>query len=213
MRGRRCGERLDPAPPSPCGEGAGLASHLLQPAQDAAEARFRAIVGRLASRRGAVVDALPGTYVRGTAKAYADALGPGIDQALRARGYLPPPAGRWSDLWSKAPYRFAYAIRETYEGTYLGTENRLTRIDALLLLSGPGGATWQTSPNARTIVPVRGMPSYLASRLALGSGRVDEAERILYEDAFAHICDRFRGGLANLPGCGKPPATSGAENR
>lgn len=207
LAGRATREADPSAAFSLCSGGADLAVHLPAADRDAAVARFREIVAGLAARRGVGIVASPGVYVRGTAAGYEKALHDEIVGILRSKGYLPPPPSRWSELWTNAPYRFTYTIRETYEGTYLGTQNRLTRIDAALVLSGPGGETWRTSPNARTVVPVPGMPSYLADRLALGQDRVDEADRILYEDAFARIREKFRGGLAGLPAC---PASSTA---
>lgn len=184
-----------------CVDAADLSIHLPPADHDAAVRRFRDIAARLVARRGAAIDIAPGVYVRGTRQGYDHALHGPIVEVLRAKGYLPPPPSRWVELWANAPYRFAYQVRETYEGSYLETQNRLTRIVTTLALSGPGVEGWKTTPSVRTIVPVRGMPSYLASRLALSLDRMDEAERILYEDAFAQIRDRFRGGLANLPAC------------
>ncbi|OJW18725.1 MAG: hypothetical protein BGO49_23695 [Planctomycetales bacterium 71-10] len=199
-REARAGREPDPSTAfGVCVDAADLSIHLPPADHDAAVRRFRDIAARLVARRGTVLDVAPGTYVRGTKASYDKALHAFIVETLRVKGYLPPSPSRWADLWASAPYRFAYEIRETYEGSYLETQNRLTRIVATLMLSGPGVAAWKTAPSARTVVPVRGMPSYLASRLALSLDRVDEAERILYEDAFAQIRDKFRGGLANLP--------------
>jgi hypothetical protein len=184
-----------------CGDAADLAVQLPGAERDAAIARFRDIAAQLVARRGVTIVAAPSVYVRGTPAGYQKALHPLIVAALRAKGYLPPSPSRWSELWATAPYRFSHAIRESFQGSYLGTQNRLTRIDATLTLAGPGGETWKTAPNARTTVPAGGMSSFVASRLALTNDRVDEAERVLYEDAFAQILEKFRGGLATLPTC------------
>ncbi|KAJ3059802.1 hypothetical protein HK102_009816, partial [Quaeritorhiza haematococci] len=77
--------------------------------------------------------------------------------------------------------------------------NRLTRIEARLTLVDRGRESWSTQPNARTIVPVPNLPSYLAGRLALSQDRSEEAERRLYDNAFSQIRDRFRHGLEIMP--------------
>ncbi|WP_165243837.1 hypothetical protein [Paludisphaera soli] len=183
-----------------CGEGADLAIHLPPPDQEAAQARLRDIVAALVGRSGVVVESAPGEYVVGTPAGYDQTFRPQAVEALRAKGYLPPPkTSRWSDLWSAAPYRFVYTIRERYEGTYLGTQNRLARIEARLTLVDRGRESWSTQPNARTIVPVPNLPSYLAGRLALSQDRNEEAERRLYDNALSQIRDRFRHALAIIP--------------
>lgn len=184
-----------------CVDAADLSVHLSPADHDAAVRRFRGIAARLVALRGVALEVAPGVYALGTKASYDKVLHSPIVETLRTKGYLPPSTSRWADLWASAPYRFAYEIRETYEGSYLETQNRLSRIVATLMLSGPQGEVWRTAPGARTVVPVRGMPSYLASRLALSFDRLAEAERILYEDAFAQIREKFRGSLANLPAC------------
>ncbi|WP_337176852.1 hypothetical protein [Paludisphaera sp.] len=200
-RAERAGREADPSAAfAICVDAASLAAHLPSAERDAAVARFRDIAAGLVARRGVNINAAPGVYVRGTAAGYEKALRAAIAEALAARGYLPPDS-RWADLWTNAPYRFSHAIEERHEGSYLGTQNRLARIVATLSLAGPGGEIWKTAPNARTLVPAPGMSPYVSSRLALTSGRVDEAERVLYEDAFGHIVEKIRGALATLPTC------------
>ncbi|MDG3005673.1 hypothetical protein [Paludisphaera mucosa] len=185
-----------------CGEGADLAGHLSQPDRGLALERFRTIAANLVDRRGVAIDVVPGAYILGTPAGYERAFQAMIVEALRSKGYLAPPAtARWRDLWSNPPYRFGYAIRESQEGTYLGTQNRLSRIEVQLALHDRGREIFKTTPHARTIVPVPGLPSYLAGRLALSQDRVDEAEKMLYDDAFSQVRDKFQHSLANLPAC------------
>ena len=180
--------------------GADLAIHLPQPHQNEALRRLRDSVAGLISRRGVLVEAEPGEYVAGTPESYEKVFHPMAVEALAARGFLPRAASsRWKDLWASSPYRFSYAIRESREGIYLGTQNRLTRIEARLAFHAHGREIWKTSPQARTHVPVRNLSSYLASRLALSQNRNDEAEKILYDDAFSQIRDRLSFSLNTLP--------------
>ncbi len=181
-----------------CEKAVDLAVQLPSPAREAAVDRFKAIAKRLAARRGAALTVESGVHVRDASARYDEALHGPLVAALRSRGYLPPRA-RWSELWTNPPYRLSLAIRESFEGTYLQTQNRLTRIDAALTLTGPGGELWRTVPNARSGLDTHGASSFTVSRLALTDGRSDEAERLLYEDAFSRIRDKILNALSNLP--------------
>lgn len=185
-----------------CVEGGDLAIHLPQPDQNAARNRFQAIASSLVERFGVVVEAEPGEFVLGTPAGYEKAFEPPAVEALREKGYLPPPKStRWRELWSRAPYRFSYRILERFEAAYLSTQNRTSRIEAKLSLHERGREIWTTAPNAHTRVPVPNMASYLAGRLALSQNRGDEAEKVLYDDAFSQIFQRFQHGLLILPAC------------
>ncbi|WP_165074513.1 paraquat-inducible protein A [Paludisphaera rhizosphaerae] len=192
-----------------CRDGDDLALHLPSPARKPAQDRFRAIVAALVDRCGAAIDEAPGEFVVGAKAGYDRIFRPMILETLRLKGYLPPPTEpRWADLWTNPPYRFTFAVRERHEGTYLGTQNRLSRIEARLSLTDRGREIWMTAPNARTIVPVPNLPSYLAGRLALSQDRVEEAEKLLHDNAFSQIRDRFQLSLKNLPD--RPGAASTA---
>ena len=51
---------------------------------------------------------------------------------------------------------------------------------------------WQTSPTARSTVPLPKLPAYLSSRLAISPERSEEFERLLYDNARGQIDDKFR---------------------
>lgn len=183
-----------------CRDGDELAVHLAPTDRRPAQDRFRGIAASLVDRCGVAIDEAPGEFVVGVKAGYDRAFRPLILETLRQKGYLPPAADpRWADLWTNPPYRFNYAVRERQEGTYLGTQNRLSRIETRLSLTDRGREIWATTPNARTIVPVPNLPSYLAGRLALSQDRVEEAEKMLHDNAFALMRDRFQLSLKNLP--------------
>lgn len=207
LAGRATADRDPSAALALCGEAADLAVHLPHPDREQAESRLASIVASLVERRGVVIEAAPAAYVRGTAAGYERAFGPMAAEGLRERGYLPPPkTARWGDLWARAPYTFVYQITERHEGSYLGTENRLARIEVRLSLRDWGREVWATAPNARTIVPLPNLSSYLSGRLALNQSRSDEAEKLLYENALEQIQERFRQGLKIVP---TPPGSAG----
>ena len=74
------------------------------------------------------------------------------------------------------PFRLVLELNESFEGNYMASENRLTRIDAHLRLFAHGQEVWQTTPTARTAVPLPSLPAYLSTRLALSTTRLDEIE-------------------------------------
>ncbi len=54
------------------------------------------------------------------------------------------------------------------------SENRLTRIDTHLTLFLRGKEIWQTTPTARTVVPLPNLPAYLSARVAISPARIEE---------------------------------------
>ena len=108
----------------------------------------------------------------------------------------------WRDRWSRAPYRFNLEVNERQEGNYLASENRLTRIDTHLKLFYRGMEIWQATPTARTTVPLPGLPGYFSARVALSSARIEEFERLLYDNARSQIDEKFAFALSHMPKCG-----------
>ena len=132
---------------------------------------------------------------------------PALVKGLKARGYLPQPdASPWKDRWSRAPYRFSLEVNEQLEGNYLASENRLTRIDTRLKLVKHGIEIWNTTPTARTKVPLPNLPGYFSARVALSPARIAEFERLLYENARGQIDEKFAFALSHMPQCGQPAA-------
>jgi len=129
---------------------------------------------------------------------------PALIKGLKVKGYLPQPeASLWRDRWSRAPYRFSLEVNEQLEGNYVASENRLTRIDAHLKLSHRGMEIWQTTPTARTKVPLPNLPGYFSAGVALSPARIEEFERLLYNNARSQIDEKFAFALSHMPECGQ----------
>jgi len=178
-------------------------SQLPAPEQPKALERIDALVIPLIERRGAVIEFLS----EGTADESswcATTMKPEMIQALEDKGYLPSTsASRWDEVWARAPFRLSLATREHREGSYLSTQNRLTRVEAQLELSHRGRVLWKSTPNARTSVPARGLSSFVSSRLALSRNRSPEVEDLLRDDARHQLIPKLQGALHSLPA---PPA-------
>jgi hypothetical protein len=185
-----------------CSAAAAIAIHLAPDDKQAVMRRLGAIVLPLIESRGAVIDRPAGDFVFGTEAGYDKALRPAMIKALDDKGYLPPaPNSPWRDDWKRAPYRLSISLHEHQEGNYLSTQNRLTRIEARVVFSRLGVEIWKTSPNAKTKVPLPSFPSFLSTRLALNSERLNDVEKLLYDNARDGIADRFKAALGGLPGC------------
>lgn len=171
------------------------------PKADQAKAleRIDSVIVPLIEKWGAAID-FPTDEDDGRPPWYKEAAKPEMVQALEAKGYLPAArASRWDDVWSRAPFRLSLTIRESWMGTYLDSQNRLSRVEAHLSLTDHGREVWKASPNARTNVPARGMSSFAASRLALSRDRSPEVETLLRDDARRQIIPRIQAALKSLP--------------
>ncbi len=104
-------------------------------------------------------------------------------------------------MWAKALYHLRFDVSERLEGSYLSSENRLTRIEARLTLMSRDVVIWQTIPTSRTSVPLPGRSAYISGRLAANRARSEEFERMFYEDARGHIEEKFGYALSNMPRC------------
>jgi len=178
-------------------------AQLPPPERTAALERIDSVVVPLIERWGVAID-FPSDEGANGSSWYAATMKPEMIQALEAKGYLPSTrASRWDDAWARAPYRLRLSIVEHQGGTYLDSQNRLTRVEAQLALSLRDREIWKTSPNARTSVPARGMSSFAASRLALSRDRSPEVEALLRDDARRQIITKLQGSLKALP---SPPS-------
>ncbi|QEH33490.1 hypothetical protein OJF2_19920 [Aquisphaera giovannonii] len=168
-----------------------------------ADALFRSLI----EVHGIVVSPLHGELLQGSLAKYEGETLPALNRGLRARRYLPrvdPPG--WVLPWSAAPYRLDIEIKESREGNYLSSQNRLTRIYARVRLYRQGREAWQATPTARTTVPLTKLPAYYASRIALSPDRIDEFELLLYNDARTMIGDRLNFAIQNMPPCEDRPS-------
>ena len=129
--------------------------------------------------------------------------------ALRKAGYLPrPTTPSWDDLWSTlAPCHLTVEVRERQDDTYLQSLNRLSQLESSVTLSVRGQKVWHETHNARTQIPMPGLSAYQASRLAVGSHRSPEFERLLYENARANLIDRLGATSGTCPHV-EPPAST-----
>jgi len=160
------------------------------------------LVGRLLATHGVVVESPQGAFVYGSQESYITSMLPTLLKSLEKKGYLPyRPTSPWASLWTKALYHLQFAVTERLGDTYLSSDNRLTHIESRLTLTSRNVLIWQTTPTARTTVPLPGLPAYLSGHLAAKRDRSEEIERLLYQNARDHIEERFGYALSNMPGC------------
>jgi hypothetical protein len=123
-----------------------------------------------------------------------------LTKALEAKNYLPyRSSSPWRESWSHALYHFRLDVSERFEGNYLLTENRLTRIEVRLELTSRGDLIWHTTPRVTTKVPLPKLTAIQARTLAASIKRAQESEQILYENARGQIDARFEIALGNIP--------------
>lgn len=175
--------------------------------------RATALARRMIERHGAIVEPVRGQFAVGTPESYAEQLGPAFREGLRAHGYLvPDPQTAWPKLWAEhAPFRIALEVVERQDDPYFQSPNRLTSIQGKLEVRRGPVSLWHDRPNARTQVPVPGLPALQASRLAVSAHRSPDLERFLYDNARSVLKDRLGLSLRNLPAGPAPEAPSTAE--
>lgn len=178
------------------------------------QARATDLARRVIARHGAIVEPVRGQFAVGTSESYATQLAPAFRDGLRAHGYLPQPVETvWPELWKEnAPFRMEFDVVERQEDTYLQSPNRLTFVSGTLRMLRAGHELWHDTPNARTQVPVPGLPALQASRAAVSAHRSPEIERLLYDNARAVLKDRLGLSLRNLPAgpAPEPPGSTAA---
>jgi hypothetical protein len=184
-----------------CEQIAGLFDHLGPAKQTEARSQTEALVKSLLMARGIKVEPPQGRFVFGSTS-YVSELLPALTRALEAKGYLPGrESSPWRYLWSQARFHARLEVSETLEGSYLSSPNRLTRIEARLTLSDRSELIWQTSPVARSQVPLPRLPAYLANRVATSPQRSEEFERLLYDSARNQVDEKFAYALQTMPTC------------
>jgi hypothetical protein len=161
------------------------------------------IVVQLISRHGVNIDPPQGHFVFGT-QSYLSSIVPTVTKAFEAKGYLPYRSGsHWKEEWSHARFHASIIVSEKLEGNYLSSANRLSRIEVRLTVSSAAGGAllFQTSPTARSTVPLPKLPMYLSNRLAMSGERTEELEKLLYDDARGQIDGKLSYSLSNMPEC------------
>ena len=179
------------------------AAGLADPARKPIQAEARDLAERIIAQHGVIVEPATGTFTLGTSKSYSAMLSPLLVSALIKRRYLPRTAATpWDDLWpSRAPFRVTLVITENQDDTYLTTTNRVTRLDSKLSLMSGRRTIWSEAPNARTEVPLPGLPAMQASRLASSDHRSADFEELLYKNARDNLMGRLGINLQTLPEC------------
>ena len=176
-----------------------LLGHLSKSNQPRLREEAEALVTELLQKGGIVVVVPQGRFVYGSSS-YMSELLPLLDQALESRGFLPPrESSPFRDLWRHAIFQIRLAVQEIQEGTYLSSQNRLTLIHAELALTSGKRQLWQSTPRARSAEPLPNLPANLARSIAVSPKRLEEFEKLLYENARDQIVQRFRTALANMP--------------
>ncbi|MFO0892397.1 MAG: hypothetical protein U0790_25060 [Isosphaeraceae bacterium] len=189
-----------------CESARALVAHLPDSDRSAIRSRLDAIVDRLVLTRGIVVEQIPGQRPDHRPGGDGTWSLPFLDRALMSRGYLPrPDSSSWRDRWAGSPFRLILQINERPDGKYLTSENRLTRIDARLILERHGRQVWVATPSARTPVPLPNLSAYLSGQIALSSRRSDDFEKMLYDHVRTSIDEKLATALSRMPAWSPDP--------
>jgi hypothetical protein len=168
--------------------------------RDAIWSKSEALARSLIARYGATIETPRGVFVLGSQESYVAGLLPLMVTALATKGYLPyREASPWRKGWEHASYRLQLEITERLQGNYLSSENRMTQIEAHLKLVLGGKVVWQSTPTARTTVPLPNLSALASSRIAVGGQRSDEVEQLLYKDARDQIDGKVGFFLRTMP--------------
>jgi len=185
-----------------CDQSATLIKHLAPTASARARRDAEDFISQLVIRHGVSIELPDGEFTFGSQSAYVKEFLPILVHGLEAKGYLPyRESSPWKAMWDRAQYRVHLRVVEQLEGNYLSSANRLTRIVAQLTLTSRGQVKWQTSPTARSTIPLPKLSAMLAGRVAASDHRSEEFERMLYADARGHIDEKFGFALSNMPAC------------
>jgi hypothetical protein len=185
-----------------CERAARLLAHIPQPERATAWDRAEKMVTQLLGKCGVQIETPRGRFVIGSVESYLDEVLPLLVTGLEAKGYLPyRGTSPWHDLWKHARYQMELELSEQFEGNYLSSENRLTRLEAHLTLTAGGKLAWQITPTARTTVPLPNLPAFVSGRLAAGASRSAEVEQLLYRDARTQIEGKVGNALRSMPDC------------
>lgn len=160
------------------------------------------LVLSIVQRIGVVIEPARGQFSLGTSLTYDAKLRPPLVALLQRRGFLlPKPKSPWNGLWeSHAPTRVTIDVSERWEGSYLESMNRLSILDLRMVLSRRGTTLWKVGPLiTRTQVPLPRMNAYQASRVGMGGERSDSFERLLYDNAWTLLLERFSTTIQNPP--------------
>ena len=161
----------------------------------------RTLAERIIVQNGTVVSPFQGQFTYGSNASYQERIRSALLTVLRERGYLlKPGSSPWDDLWvAKSPYQVTISLNELQNDVYLQSPNRLSHIEGRLLMSFQGRQVWSEVFKGTTQVPLPHLSAYQGSRLAVSDRRSPEFERVLYDDAFETMFDRYLVSLRHLP--------------
>ncbi len=181
----------------------GLADHIAPEKGAAVRTATESLVKQLIAKHGVIIEQPQGHFVFGV-QSYVSQIVPSVTKAFESKGYLPyRPSAHWQNEWKQAKYHASIVVSEQLEGNYLSSANRLTRIEVRLTVrsTDQGAPVFQTSPTARSTVPLPNLPMYLSNRLAMSGERTEGLEKLLYDDARGKIDGKLAYSLSNMPEC------------
>jgi hypothetical protein len=185
-----------------CERIAKLLPHLPPDAQAEVRRETEALVFRLIETHGVALETTQGHFEFGTLETYRGKLLAMLTRGLENKGYLPyRESSPWKSAWQKSRYNLRLEVSERLFGNYFSSQNRLTRIEAHLILRSPQKVVWETRPTAQTKTPLPGLTAFDSSRLAVNPARLEEFERRLYENARGQIDEKFGQALSFMPAC------------
>jgi hypothetical protein len=163
----------------------------------------RGLASRLVRERGVVYElSSGGTFLEhGDGEDHLNRFKPILGTHLVAHRYLPRrDESVLRDLWDEvAPFRLTVLVAESRPGTYMNSALRTVRIDATLELLRGEDMLWRNRAIGQTRAPSPRMTAF-QSRILASARKSDPAlERILYDDAIAHLVDQLPSRLTNMP--------------
>ncbi len=186
-----------------CDRVAILIGHLAGSRKASVRSEAESMVGRLVRSHGVNIEPPQGEFLHGS-RSYLSETVPKLIKALETKHYLPyRESSPWRDQWKLAKYHMNIEVVERWEGVYLTTSNRRTRIvlNISLNVNGQAAPIFQTMPSAQSRVPLPRLPVSISSRVDLKGEQSAEVEQLLYDDARSQVEERLARQLINLPGC------------
>jgi hypothetical protein len=185
-----------------CDRMAGLFKHLSPDERARIHSEAEKIVYQLVSTHGVNVTPPEGKFILGSLASYVSETVPVLVKGLEAKGYLPArESSPWRNLWKNALYTTSLEVKEQLAGSYMLSENRLTRIELHFSLTSTDQFKWDTMPTALSTVPLPRISAYVAAHAAASPERSPEFEKLLYNDARGQVNAKLANALSTMPAC------------
>ncbi len=164
-------------------------------------AEAESILGPILGLRGVIITQQSGQFTFGSSESYSNQALPYLIDGLRQQGYMPRPSkGPAAVLWDRfAGQRLEYQPSEAFGVLYLQSQNRISNVNVRINFKRGGATVWHTNLSLRTQVPLPDRSAFVGSRLAVADRRSSEAEKILYDDAFASFLAQITPALKGVP--------------